>query len=122
MQLIAAMPPAAMPGLSRAGGMVQNSGMADSAAAEPMVMRITAGTRWPCTKPRAKKQEALTRMVAARCQRRSWRLSELRPSRYMPTSARAKGRAEIMPMVRMSSRPKPRIRLGIQYDTVFEPL
>ncbi|MCY1437050.1 hypothetical protein D9M71_531980 [compost metagenome] len=94
--------------------MVQNSGTADRQAPAPRLMNNTESTRLPWNTPSRTKHAAPTSMVEARCQRRSrWR-SELRPSRYMATSATRYGRLLIRPMWRMSSRPKPWISVGIQ--------
>ncbi|MCY1299649.1 hypothetical protein D9M70_491870 [compost metagenome] len=114
MLLMMAMPPAAPAVLSRLGGMVQNSGTADSAAAAPRLMRKIDSTTCPWTRPSSTKQTALTCMVRPRCQRRSMCRSELRPSRYMPHSAPMKGRLVTAPISLRSSRPKSRISVGIQ--------
>ncbi|MNH20497.1 hypothetical protein D3C79_802720 [compost metagenome] len=112
--LMMAMPEAAPDALSSAGGMVQNSGTADSAAAAPRLMSTTESQTWPWTTSSRRKQAALNNRVLPRCQRRSMWRSELRPSRYMPHRAPRNGRLETRPMVFNCSRPKPRISVGIQ--------
>ncbi|MNH32338.1 hypothetical protein D3C79_927750 [compost metagenome] len=114
MLLISAIPPAALAGFNSAGGMVQNSGTAESDADAPRVSSASDSTAWPLIKPSSRKQIAATSKVRLRCQRRSMWRSELRPIRYMPHRPPRKGRLLTRPIECKSSRPKPLISVGIQ--------
>ncbi|MNF77876.1 hypothetical protein D3C84_600300 [compost metagenome] len=117
-----AIPPAAADLLSSAGGIVQNNGIADNAAAPPTLINAMDNAVCPSTRSRRQKHAAAVNRVRLRCQRRSiWR-SELRPSQNMAHRPARNGRLVARPISCKSCRPKPRTRVGNQYDTVLAAL
>ncbi|MNF00111.1 hypothetical protein D3C80_1988830 [compost metagenome] len=58
---------------------------------------------------------------ATRCQRRSWKRSELRPTRYMVTAASAYGSISRMPTCLRFSTPAARIIDGAHAENTPEP-